>query len=271
MRCHSHTFQQSTLRSGSMLRPSPVMCTSPMYTLKYEHDLSRMAYTIDTIPSTIFIVITLRYHHEGTIKDLLSAIRSSGLYDKCSKIFLRFEEEPNKMIVNFCKLNFNKIEIHSSSNYDVIDFLDVRFQDPDVYILCYNLAKIRKDSIHELMLEHIVHEWKYCIQTLLDDKSIRATGLFPSTLKDTYFWFNTFWIRTDKTKKLDSLELTERKPIMICSKPELFVSTAEIESAIMKVQDKPDDDEQSFTSLPPWGNQLSQPPPKGKVTWQDHI
>lgn len=230
----SNLFQQSRLFSSGMFRQSQIMPNAFIpYTLKYQHDMSKMIYTIDTIQSIICIVITLRFHHEGIIKDILSLMKEHGLYDKCFKIYLRFEEEPNRRVVNLCKLNYSKVEIHSSSNYNVIEFINSRFKELDTYILCYDLTTIRKDSLQSLFMKHTIQQWKYCVQMLLNYRNVRSIGLFPTTsTNDTrYYWFNTFWIRTDAKKGFETLDITERMPLLNCSKTEWFKSTAEIETA----------------------------------------
>jgi len=227
------SFQLPTVGGGlHKIRQSPTLMTATSYTLSYVHDLERLNYTVDRVPSSIFVVITLKFHHEQMVKDVLALIRKSGLYDKTTKIYLRFQEEPNRKIVNFCKLNYDKIEIHSSSNYNVMEFLEVRFKETGKYILCFDLTDLKREAIQELMMTHLIQEWRYCMQLLLErQEEIRSVGLFPSPFLSSDYWFHCFWIRSDPDVAFNTLSIEEKHPLLQCSKVDWFSSNGEVENS----------------------------------------
>lgn len=233
---NSFLMSEYTRVGGEIFRTDILqdMMTSGAHKLFYVDDLSTMQYTVDAASSAypIYIVLTVRYHHELLIKQILAEIKASGLYDKTTRVFLRFEEEPNRKIVNFCKLNFDKVEIHSSSNYSVIEFLDVRFKESGKYILCYDLIEQESETIQEMMILHHITQWKYCMQLLIERRSkCRAVGLFPQPSGND-FWFHTFWVKSDGTLPFRSITADDKLRLLECSHGADFEEVGDILNSV---------------------------------------
>ena len=230
------------------------LTSSSEHTLTYPRDLSTIKYKVDVDGKLypIYIVLTLRFHQEALIKKILAEIKASGLYEKTIKIFLRFEEEPNRKICNFCKLNFDKVEIHSSSNYDVMDFLEMRFKEGDKYILCYDLREQEQESLQDLLMLHYIVEWKYGVETLIEGK--RITGLFPCPSSHDY-WFHAFWIKSDTSRPFRSIKADEKHVLLECSNGEWFKDMGEIENSVFVYESESETEEKKTTattaSFPP--------------------
>lgn len=212
----------------------------------------------------VIIVIALRYHQEIPIRNLLLRIKECGLYDKTMKIFLRFEEDPNRRIVNLCKLNYDKVEIHSSSDFDVFDFINTKivkphleitkdhpsFENNQLAVLSYDLRDERYESISQLLGRHTIDEWMYCLCLLMKPNHVRSIGLFPNpstNVKESRecYWFNTFWLRIDLNTMMKQHQesitcpsLYERASSLQCSRTNLFQSTDEIVASRFEYDDE---------------------------------
>lgn len=230
---------------GHMFRTDMIdqITSGGCHTLTYWDDLTAIKYE-EVDASSVFIVLTLRFHQDALIKKVLADIKAAGLYDKTKKIFLRFEEEPNRKVVNFCKLNFDKVEIHSSSNYGITEFLDVRFKEGGKYVLCYDLREQEDDTIQELLLLHNITEWKYCLYRLMKEgKTARAIGLFPAPSSETKdddddaddgqdYWFHTFWVKSDGARSFRTIQDEEKLELLKCSNDGWFQSMDDVQSSV---------------------------------------
>lgn len=239
---NSFLMSEYTRVGGEIFRTDMIqeMLTSSAHQLFYLDDLSKMQYTVDAASTSypIYVVLTLRYHHETLIKRILAEIKASGLYDKTTRIFLRFEEEPNRKIVNFCKLNFDKVEIHSSSNYSIMDFLEVRFKEGGKYILCFDVTEQESEALQDMLILHHIEEWKYCMQLLIDNHDhCRAVGLFPSPSSHD-FWFHTFWIRSEAGSPFRTITKKEKRALLKCSNGEWFTDLADIQNSVFDYGDR---------------------------------
>lgn len=249
MNLHNYrpAFSNRTMNHSFKTLGKPMHCElgqgSTTYSLSYNFDITDFD-AINQQPSAkVTIVLTLGNGHESQVKEFIKLYRESELMKYTSNIILRFEEEPNRRIINSCKLNCEKVEVVTMNDQPIFDFLQSRGHDfsnmingeeTPFYVLTFDFRHMKRNYVFDLLLKHTVGEWKYCIQLFQNHPNIRSTGLFPtpdtkSNVND--FWYDTYWTKVVAGDPFHHLTVSEKLESLYSSKNSWFTSNYEIEDA----------------------------------------
>lgn len=247
----------------------------PVYEMSYHidpHDVS------DDVNADIVVLLTLRADQDGYVREFVHSFKTSGLSKKTSRFYLRFDGEPNRRILNYCKMNITIVDVLSKRDGDassIFGYLQTQSSqffpktttETTQFILSYDLTRIQSERIGEWMLKHTVEEWRMCLALFDMYTTIRAVGMFPLREKDANgkdFCFDTFWIRLPSARQvLTQLDITEKMEILDCSKNGWFISDDQVEGSKFKWKEEETGVDDVLETTPTY---LSQRRPKTKTT-----
>jgi len=236
------TMMNSSLHKLRTPMHSPLYSGNTTYTLSYNFDITEINSISQDFDALVTIIITLQGDQESGFREFIKLYRDTGLSNKTVRLLLRFEGQPNRRIVNYCKFNCENVDIFYANDQSIFDFLQARSHlftnvekaNMDLFVLSFDLRHLNKNHIFDLLLKHTVGEWKYCLQLFKNNTRIRAVGLFPTPSLDSTngsdFWFDTFWVKI-QTNIITPLHAKDKLESLYTSKGSLFTSKHQIEES----------------------------------------
>lgn len=255
------TVGRSSFGKMQSIQFSNMMCdTKPCYEMSYHIHPDDVQ--DDTVDAQVVVVLTLHANHDAHVRAFVQSFKSSGLASKTTRLFLRFDGEANRRILNYCKMTFRAVEVLSKRDGEmgsIFPFLQTQSiqwmgkttttagsgeGDVDRFILSYDLTRLNSESIGDWMLKHTIDEWRMCLRLFQEYSNVRAVGMFPLREKDPQgkdFAFDTFWLRLRSSNHvITQLGTTDKMEILDCSKNGWFASDEQIEASRFKLKEEED-------------------------------